>query len=111
MNKNSISTFTCPCCGFIGLDCRPYENASGVGLIRGIKPPYHTYFGSPSYEVCPCCEFEFGNDDNPGTSSPSSFEKTLADWITRGECWSDPSKRPPGWSLKDQLYAAATQFL
>ena len=43
MDKN-----TCPVCGYDGL----YE------------PPYNEK-GSGSYEICPCCGFQFGYDDFP----------------------------------------------
>jgi hypothetical protein len=37
--------------------------------------------GTPSYEVCPNCGFEFGNDDNPGgTAAPASFAEYRAEW-------------------------------
>jgi hypothetical protein len=38
----------------------------------------------PSYEVCPNCGFEFGNDDNPGTAAPSSFEQYRVEWESEG---------------------------
>ena len=99
--------FTCPCCGFVGLKYRPYANASGVGLIRGLTPPYDTYFGDPSYEVCACCGFEFGNDDSD--PPPTSFEESLLRFVARNELWLDPKKKPLKWSLQEQLYNAAIQ--
>jgi hypothetical protein len=60
----------------------------------------------PSYEVCSCCGFEFGNDDNPGTSAPESFEEYLAEWVTNGEKWFEPSKKPSRWTLTAQLSKA-----
>jgi rubredoxin len=35
----------------------------------------------PSYEVCPNCGFEFGNDDNPGTEAGVSFEQYRTEWV------------------------------
>ncbi len=61
----------------------------------------------PSYKVCPCCGYEFGNDDEPGTSLPSTFEAFIADWKAEGMRWFDPSKRPVEWSLEKQLANAA----
>jgi len=49
-----------------------------------LTPPYEDLLGSPSYEVCPNCGFEFGNDDNPGTAAPSSFEDYRAEWARSG---------------------------
>jgi hypothetical protein len=45
-----------------------------------LTPPYEDVLGRPSYEVCPQCEFEFGNDDNPGTGHPVSFEEYRRAW-------------------------------
>jgi len=102
--------YTCPCCGFVGLDMLPYENALGYGLIRGVTPPYSNTFGWPSYGVCICCGFEFGLEDDPGVDEqPQSFEEYLSEWIERGEHWILESKKPLNWSLKDQLFSAALQ--
>lgn len=38
----------CPVCGFDGLDFKPYDE-KGFG----------------TFEICPCCGFEFGCDDFP----------------------------------------------
>lgn len=42
--------YCCPVCGFEGLE----------------EPPYDEY-NEPSYEVCSCCGFEFGVDDDVET--------------------------------------------
>jgi len=96
--------FYCPCCGYRGLDVLPYSNLDASSrLIRHILPPYEIHFGLPSYEVCSCCGFEFGNDDNPGTSQPQSFEDYFAEWQASGCVWFDEEKKPEGWSLARQL--------
>jgi hypothetical protein len=61
----------------------------------------------PSYEVCPCCGFEFGNDDEPGTAPPITFEQFLVDWVANGLNWFAPERRPPTWSLDEQLANAS----
>jgi hypothetical protein len=43
--------------------------------------------------VCPRCGFEFGNDDNPGTAPPVSFEQYRLDWEQEGRPWFDESMR------------------
>ena len=98
--------YTCPCCGFLGLGSPPYADVAGMGLIRGLPAPYATHLGMPSYEVCPCCGFEFGNDDDPGTATPETFEQYLENWIALGTPWFDLSKRPAKWSLSDQIRKA-----
>jgi hypothetical protein len=101
-----MDSFTCPCCGYLGLVRPPYRELTEMASARGLKPPYEQYFGDPSYEVCACCGFEFGNDDNPGTSAPASFEEYIREWIRLGCVWFDPTKKPPGWQLMDQLELA-----
>lgn len=49
-----------------------------------VKPPYEEQLGTPSYEVCARCGFEFGNDDNPGTGKADSFESYRARWESDG---------------------------
>jgi len=73
----------CPVCGADELKVPPYATwppPSGVMLV----PPYEDLLGLPSYEVCPNCGFEFGNDDNPGTDPPVSFRQYLIDWRNAG---------------------------
>jgi hypothetical protein len=99
-------SYACPCCGYPGLGAPPYSGWRGRRAIRGIDPPYGKHFGFPSFEVCACCGFEFGNDDDPGTAEPVSFEKFFRDWITSGCEWFDATKRPPNWTLAAQAIAA-----
>ncbi|MDL5376810.1 hypothetical protein ACNOIU_15290 [Exiguobacterium mexicanum] len=40
-------TYICPVCGFDGLD----------------EPAYNE-FNDPSFEICLCCRFQFGDDDD-----------------------------------------------
>jgi GMP synthase-like glutamine amidotransferase len=94
----------CPCCGYKSLDLPAWDGLTNPVSAQGRKPPYSQYFGEPSYEVCPCCGFEFGNDDEPemgvaGDSLEHSFER----WYRKGCSWFDPNKEPSGWSVKKQL--------
>ena len=98
--------FTCPCCGWPGLTTRPYERWPDRLPVDAVAP-YEEAFGRPSYEVCSCCGFEFGNDDNPGTASGVSFEQYRTEWIIqRGTPWFDSSAKPHDWSIGHQLAAA-----
>jgi len=99
-------SFNCPCCGYGGLSQRPYRELAKVADACGIGPPYEEHFGAPSYEVCACCGFEFGNDDNPGISTPVSFEEYIREWTGSGCEWFEPAKRPEGWRLGEQLRQA-----
>jgi predicted RNA-binding Zn-ribbon protein involved in translation (DUF1610 family) len=75
--------YSCPVCGAQELTTKPYETwPAPEGAV--LMPPYEDQLGSPSYEVCPNCGYEFGNDDNPGTASPVSFEEYRRDWVASG---------------------------
>lgn len=50
-------------------------------LPADATPPYEDLLGRASYEVCPMCAYEFGNDDNPGTAPPTSFEDYRDEWV------------------------------
>ena len=75
--------YECPVCHYFGLSAAPYERwppPEGAELV----PPYEDALGRPSYEVCPRCGFEFGNDDNPGTAEPQSFDDYRREWEAQG---------------------------
>ncbi len=79
--------YTCPVCQWPGLESKPYEIwPPPEGLV--LSPPYHRQLGSPSYEECDQCGFEFGQEDNPGTAAPQSFEEYRDEWQAGGQ-------RPP----------------
>jgi hypothetical protein len=80
--------FTCPVCGYDCLQSKPYEKWPPPEGLR-LSPPYEDMLGTPSYEVCPRCGFEFGNDDNPGTAPPQSFEEYRKNWEAEGRPWFD----------------------
>jgi hypothetical protein len=102
------STFVCPACGFPALSVPPYNNWPGLPLPTGAVPPYQDYFGSPSFEICPSCGYEFGFDDHPGASgSVTSFVEHRHRWVAGGcAWWGREDQRPVDWSGLDQLAAA-----
>jgi hypothetical protein len=83
--------YACPVCGYVGLEVKPYALWPPPPDVE-LRPPYEDQLGRPSYEVCPRCGFEFGNDDNPGTAEPESFEEYRRAWEASGRPWFD---RPP----------------
>lgn len=87
--------YECPVCSHAGLGSAPYALWPPPDDVE-ISPPYEDFLGQPSYEVCPRCGFEFGNDDNPGTSAPVSFEDYRAEWIDEGRPWFRRHCLPPG---------------
>ena len=66
--------------------------------------PYEILYGDPSYEVCPCCGYEFGNDDCPGTTAGGdSFTKYRNEWIKCGMQWWDEKSKPNKYNPSLQL--------
>ena len=101
----------CPCCGYSGLERPAYSRLGSPPWSHPGPPPYGQWYGEPSYEVCHCCGFEFGNDDDPGShAAPSSFERYLADWIARGCNWGRPEKRPEDWNIVIQFESAGLSW-
>lgn len=54
---------------------------------------------SPTYEICPCCGVEFGNDDY----TIESVKTYRTEWIKRGANWFTPKEKPNNWNLEEQL--------
>ena len=68
----------CPVCGYDKLDEAPFDE-----------------FGFPTYEICSCCGFEFGFDDE---SEGYSYEEYRKKWIEGGFKFFNKSKKPIDWS-------------
>lgn len=71
-------TNICPVCGYDKLLEAPYDK-----------------LGNPSYEICPCCNFEYGFDDD---SEGYSFESYRTKWIDEGFKFSDETDQPKDWN-------------
>jgi rubredoxin len=99
----TLAKHYCPCCGFSELKVPAYRELGSPPWSNHGLSPYFMQYGEPSYEVCSCCGFEFGNDDNPGISPGQSFEDYRREWIASGAQWLDPEKRPEVWSLTEQF--------
>jgi hypothetical protein len=82
--------YECPVCSYPCLRSRPYRLWPPPAGLE-LRPPYEDLLGTPSYEVCPQCGFEFGNDDNPGTARPMSFDEYRTEWEAEGRPWFDPT--------------------
>ena len=93
---------TCPCCGFVGLMSPAYDRLVGRHLVRDLDPPYSNHLGKPCLDVCDCCGFEFGVDDEQG----KTFEQHMEEWQANGCAWWDPDLRPEEWSIEQQLAKA-----
>jgi hypothetical protein len=101
-----MANHVCPCCGYPDLESRAYVALTSLPVPEALEPPYVQHFGDPSYEVCDCCGFEFGNDDDPGIAEPVSFSVYLKEWVEDGAKWFAETRRPSGWTLAAQLEKA-----
>ena len=110
MDRNVVK-FVCPCCGYPQLDAAPYANIGLPPWSDHGSPPYRHRYGEASYDVCRCCGFEFGSDDEPvlGTTG-DSFTEHLRVWISGGCPWFQPEQRPADWSLEQQLRSAGIHY-
>ena len=65
------------------------------------EPPYNEY-GDGSYEICPCCGFEFGVDDFPEKEKCQTEWRMR--WINDGyKWWSKHINPPQDWNPQKQL--------
>jgi len=97
----------CPCCGYDELEMPAYRSLElPPWHPHSGPPPYEQWYGAPSYDVCACCGFEFGNDDNPGTAAPVTFEQYRHQWLASGCEWFDILCKPASWDWKIQLHSA-----
>ncbi len=76
--------YQCPICGWPEL----------------VEPP-RAKDGSPSFEICPCCGFEFGFDDD---DQRITYAQWRTRWIAEGMVWWSFSRPPPKeWSPAEQV--------
>ena len=75
--------YICPVCGYPGLD----------------EPAWDNKYGTPSYNICPCCGCEFGYED----ATPKAKDSYLRIWIHNGAPWRKPELKSQEWNLKNQL--------
>lgn len=74
----------CPVCGFDGLEAPPRGRAGGG-----------------SFEICPCCGFQFGVTDDDRGITPAVWR---AAWVRNGMPWrSKGIPKPRGWDARKQL--------
>jgi hypothetical protein len=62
---------------------------------------------SPTYEICPCCGVEFGNEDY----TIESIKKYRTEWIQTGAKWFSPKEKPFIWNIESQLQNIPKEFL
>ena len=102
--------YSCPVCGWDQLETRPYKNMPDQVHPVTVTPPYEKVWGGASYEVCDCCGFEFGNDDDASMSTPSTFEGYREEWLQEGALWFNPINKPVHWNLALQFQKAGIEM-
>ncbi|MDB6155272.1 MAG: hypothetical protein JWL90_3725 [Chthoniobacteraceae bacterium] len=72
-----------------------------VCAYPGLQEPPHSASGGGSYEICPCCGFQFGVDDE---DKGLSYEEGRQRWVNAGMKWSGKGvAAPEGWDPGKQL--------
>lgn len=61
---------------------------------------------SPTYEICPCCGVEFGNEDYT-IESTKRYRQT---WINKGANWFNPKQKPEKWDKEEQFKSIPQEF-
>lgn len=75
--------YMCPVCGF-----------------NALAEPAFDEHNMPSYEVCPCCGFEFGFDSQ---NDPAEFKRYRDTWMDSGAIWFISTRKPKGWNKQKQF--------
>ncbi|MCW5558721.1 MAG: hypothetical protein KIT22_12950 [Verrucomicrobiae bacterium] len=79
--------YRCLACGYPGLTENPRPKSGGG-----------------SFEICPCCGYQFGVDDDDRGVTPSEHRQR---WVATGAPWfSRATRPPPRWSARVQLEKA-----
>ena len=69
------------------------------GYPLGNYNPWGDDGKTPTFDICPCCGVEWGNEDYTTESRTEYRNKWLAD----GAKWFEPQKKPVNWNLEEQL--------
>ena len=75
--------YICPICGYDGLEEPPYDE-----------------IGEASLEICPCCSFKYGFDDN---NLWETFESFREKWFANNLDFADKNKKQKNWNVIKQL--------
>ena len=80
-------SYVCPVCGWPELMDPPHSESNG-----------------PSFEICPCCGFQFGYDDDDQGFTYAAWRER---WIQNGMTWwSNGRPASPAWDARQQLARA-----
>ena len=62
---------------------------------------------SPTYNICPCCGVEFGNEDYT-IKSVQQYRKL---WLEKRTVWFLVKEKPINWLLEEQLKNIPKEFV
>ncbi|PZE23135.1 hypothetical protein DEI86_15510 [Curtobacterium sp. MCBD17_028] len=66
----------------------------------GLYEPARNRYGLPSFDICPCCGYQFGvSDDDRGID----YDRWRQNWLDLGAPWWSRESPPEGWDLERQL--------
>jgi hypothetical protein len=54
---------------------------------------------TPTYDICPCCGVEFGNEDY----ILESVKRYRDSWLNGKMRWFEPKRQPENWKIEEQL--------
>ncbi|MDR0840584.1 MAG: hypothetical protein LBN26_04260 [Christensenellaceae bacterium] len=78
-------------------------NRCPVCNYDGLSEPAYDGQGYGSYEICPCCGFQFGYDDYP--KPQEAILRWRNEWRQNGYKWFSKVRTPPeGWEPELQLF-------
>lgn len=79
------------------------SHVCGVCGYPSLEHPPRGTDGGGSLEICPCCGFQHGFDDDDRSITPEAWR---AEWVKGGMLWwSRGMSAPKGWDAKTQLAA------
>lgn len=70
------------------------------------EPPWGADGQCPTYECCPCCGVEAGNEDY----CLASIYQFRQEWLAEGAPWFMPSYKPQPWDRQQQLENLLQEF-
>lgn len=62
---------------------------------------------TPTYEICPCCGVEFGNEDY----TLQSVRNYRTKWLESSAKWFESRQEPNYWDLEEQMEKVPMGFL
>lgn len=68
------------------------------GLKQGFKP-WGEDGKTPAFEICGCCEVDFGYEN----CTLESVKKFRNEWLKNGGKWANLDEKPANWLLEGQM--------